>query len=204
MSGIILGVAGSLTCVRTVVRGAALAADLLVGPAMRDQAPGTGETACLVRGLGGPLTSYVEAGRGTLEALGFRVVVHDMTASSSALESCGVIVAHSAGAVPALATTGRRQIFISDGFASALQHCPAEATCTNFYNPGDVLGGTLVGGTECQLLYRLRRTGCGAGAGSYDDASIARSTAHDFGTDRTACHRARGEYGRTVSKWCAA
>jgi hypothetical protein len=117
----------------------------LVTPSMHELAPGAGETACLVRGLGGPLTSYVEAGRGTLEALGFHVVVNDMTVSPKALEPCGVVVAHSAGALPALATTGPRMIFIIDGFASLLQHCPAEATCTNFYNPGDLLSETLDG-----------------------------------------------------------
>lgn len=117
----------------------------IVTPSMHELAPGAGETACLVRGLGGPLTSYVEAGRGALESLGFRVVINDMTVSPTALEPCGVVIAHSAGAVPALATPGPRMIFIIDGFATLLQRCPTDATCTNFYNPGDLLGETLVG-----------------------------------------------------------
>jgi hypothetical protein len=81
-----------------------------------------------------------------------------MTVSPKALQPCAVIVAHSAGAVPALATTGPRLIFIIDGFAALLQHCPAEATCTNFYNPGDILSGTLAGAqnincfTNCGVL----------------------------------------------------
>jgi hypothetical protein len=124
---------------------ASCSTDAMITPSMHELAPGAGETACLVRGLGGPLTSYVEAGRGTLEALGYRVVVNDMTVSPETLELCGVVVAHSAGALPTLATTGRRMIFIIDGFASLLQHCPAEATCTNFYNPGDLLSETLDG-----------------------------------------------------------
>lgn len=117
----------------------------VVTPSMHELAPGAGEIACLVRGLGGPLTSYVGAGRETLEALGFRVVINDMTVSPKDLEPCGVVIAHSAGAVPALATTGPRLIFIIDGFASLLQHCPADAICTNFYNPGDLLSETLDG-----------------------------------------------------------
>lgn len=133
----------------------------MVTPPMHELAPGAGETACLVRGLGGPLTSYVEAGRGALEALGFRVVVNDMTVSPTALEPCGVVIAHSAGAVPALATTGPRMIFIIDGFATLLQRCPADATCTNFYNPGDLLGETLAGAenincfVSCGVLDKL-------------------------------------------------
>ena len=119
-------------------------------------APFSGETACLVRGLGGPLTSYVGAGREVLEGLGFRVVLHEMTVSPKALELCAVIVAHSAGAVPALATPGPRLIFVIDGFATFLQHCPTEATCTNFYNPGDVLGGTLAGAQNINCF-----TACG-------------------------------------------
>lgn len=107
------------------------------------QQPSNGQTACLVRGLGGPLTSYVTAGRPVLEALGFRVQVHDVGASPADLAQCSVIVAHSAGAVPALATVGKREIFVIDGFASLLQRCPIHARCTNFYNPGDVLSETL-------------------------------------------------------------
>lgn len=131
-----------------------------IGPA-NGEPPGGEETACLVRGLGGPITSYVEAGRKALEALGFRVVVNDAGVSSEALEPCGVIVAHSAGAVPALGTRGGRLIFIIDGFASLLHHCPAVATCINFYNPGDLLGGPLAGArninclTSCGLLDKI-------------------------------------------------
>jgi hypothetical protein len=122
----------------------------------RDAASFAGEKACLVRGLGGPLTSYVGAGREVLEGLGFIVETHEMTVSPQALQPCAVIVAHSAGAVSALATTGPRLIFIIDGFATLMQHCPGEATCTNFYNPGDVLGGTLAGAQNVNCF-----TACG-------------------------------------------
>lgn len=124
---------------------ASCATAAIVTPAMHTQASGAGKTACLVRGLGGPITSYVEAGRSALEALGFRVAVYDMLVSPDTLQPCAVIVAHSAGALSTLATTGPRLIFVIDGFATAMQHCPAEATCMNFYNPGDVLGLTLEG-----------------------------------------------------------
>ena len=124
----------------------------VITPTMRDEASFAGETACLVRGLGGPLTSYVGAGRELLRALGFRVVVREMTVSPKDLQSCAVIVAHSAGAVPALATVGRRVIFIIDGFASLLQRCPTEATCTNFFNPGDMLSGRLAGAQNINCL----------------------------------------------------
>lgn len=151
------------TAVRAVALGIALictscATASLVTPAMHGQAPGSGETACLVRGLGGPLTSYVAAGRDVLEQLGFTVALYEMTISPNALRPCAVIVAHSAGAVSALATVGHRQIFIIDGFASFLQRCPDEATCTNFYNPGDILSGSLAGAqnvncfTSCGVL----------------------------------------------------
>lgn len=151
------------SAVRAVALGIALictscATASLVTPAMHGQAPGSGETACLVRGLGGPLTSYVAAGRDVLEQLGFTVALYEMTVSPNALRPCAVIVAHSAGAVSALATVGHRQIFIIDGFASFLQRCPDEATCTNFYNPGDILSGSLAGAqnvncfTSCGVL----------------------------------------------------
>jgi hypothetical protein len=152
-------------CSRSAVRAAVLTATLacvscatasMVTPATRDEAPFAGQTACLVRGLGGPLTSYVGSGRELLEGLGFQVVIQEMTVPSKDLQPCAVIVAHSAGAVPALATTGHRQIFIIDGFASLLQHCPAESTCTNFYNPGDVLSGTLQGAENINCF-----TACG-------------------------------------------
>ena len=117
-----------------------------------------GQTACLVRGLGGPLTSYLTAGRGALEALGYRVAVHDMGALPADLADCSVIVAHSAGAVPALEMKGPRLIFVIDGFASMLQRCPSGARCVNFYNLGDVLSETLAGArnvncfTDCGVL----------------------------------------------------
>ena len=151
---------------RSTIRAAVLAAALacascttasMVTPAMYDEGRFVGQTACLVRGLGGPLTSYVGAGRELLEGLGFQVTVHEMTVPPKELEPCAVIVAHSAGAVPTLATTGHRQIFIIDGFASLLQHCPAASICTNFYNPGDVLSGTLDGAENINCF-----TACGA------------------------------------------
>lgn len=146
---------------RAVAVGAALictscATPSLVTPAMHEQAPGRGETACLVRGLGGPLTSYLAVGRGVLEQLGFTVALHEMTVAPTTLRPCAVIVAHSAGAVSALATVGRRQIFIIDGFVSFLQRCPEEAACTNFYNPGDILSGRLTGARNVNCF-----TSCG-------------------------------------------
>jgi hypothetical protein len=149
---------GLAVALAVALSGVSCATGSMVTPEMRrDTAPFAGETACLVRGLGGPLTSYVGAGREVLEGLGFKVESHEMTVSANALQPCAVIVAHSAGALSALATTGPRLIFIIDGFATLLQHCPAEATCTNFYNPGDVLGGTLAGGQNINCF-----TACGA------------------------------------------
>lgn len=114
---------------------------------------GHGETACLVRGLGGPLTSYLTAGQSALEAMGYTVQVHDMLASPADLIPCAVIVAHSAGAVPALRLAGYRQIFVIDRAPWAPSECPLGAQCTNYY----ALSGPMEGARNVNCF-----TSCGA------------------------------------------
>lgn len=104
------------------------------------QQPSNGQAACLVRGLGGPLTSYLPAGTPVLQGLGYRVEVHDMGVSPAELEHCGVVVAHSLGAQPALHTHGPHDIFIVDGFAVDGLRCPDGARCTSFFNISNVTG----------------------------------------------------------------
>lgn len=133
---------------------ASCASPALVPPA--DQQVDAGETACIVRGLTGPLLSWVGIGAGPLKALGFKVYTYDWMVAPATLKPCDVIVAHSLGGPAALEAPGPHQVFIIDGFASLLEHCPARDVCVNFFNPGDYLSETLRGARNVDCL-----TSCG-------------------------------------------
>lgn len=106
---------------------------------------GVGRTACLVRGLGGPLTSYLTAGRASLESMGYRVEVHDMGVDPEELDHCDTVIAHSWGAPPALKARGPRHVFVIDGFALAGLRCPDGAECVSYVNVTNTTGSTLPG-----------------------------------------------------------
>lgn len=117
--------------------------------------PGAGQTACLVRGLGGGVTSWVEAGRPALEALGFKTTVHDWTEGAGALAGCGPIIGHSLGGMVALEAKGTHQLFIIDGFSSMFAKCPVADRCLGFYEPIDaavVMAGPIAGAKNINCL----------------------------------------------------
>jgi hypothetical protein len=132
----------------------ACASGSVVTQAMHDEAPGAGKTACLVSGVGGALTSYVTAGKPTLEALGYRVQSFSMFATQADLEPCAVVVGHSAGADPELKLAGPRLLIVIDRAPWAADKCPDGARCVNFYD----LSGPLAGArnvncfTSCGVL----------------------------------------------------
>jgi len=109
------------------------------------QQPPNGRTACLVRGLTGPVFSWLTAGEPTLRSLGYAVEVHDMGVEPAALDHCDVVVAHSWGAPPALKAHGPRWEFIVDGFAIAGMRCHDGAQCVSWYNTTNVTGWHLDG-----------------------------------------------------------